>query len=135
MNALGGTHGFDLGGPPATVNIANAFTARHLPADPFPFVLTHHMGVPWLSYKRLELDATFTLTTCNRSPTQCVSSPETFGKSWSRCQKGRWRMGKRDSPEVRDLAARVERLEGWFVMALLCLVGILGGGLVAVVLR
>jgi len=35
--------------------------------------------------------------------------------------------------DVRDLAARVERLEGWFVSALLSLVGMLVSSLVAVI--
>ncbi len=34
-------------------------------------------------------------------------------------------MGDSHNPDARDLAARVERLEGWFVQALLGLVGAL----------
>ena len=44
-------------------------------------------------------------------------------------------MRKKSEPDVRDLAARVERLEGWFVAALLCVVGVLGGAVVALAVR
>ena len=44
-------------------------------------------------------------------------------------------MGSKRDTDIRDLAARVGRLEGWFVMALLAIIGVLGGAVVALALR
>ena len=51
-------------------------------------------------------------------------------------------MSSKHDSDVRDLAARVERLEGWvgrlegwFVMALLTIIGVLGGAVIALALR